>query len=258
MTRRKKRYPLAYKKKPKFAIARIVKKIAMLSIIFIGVWLLVVGVYAVKKNDFFPIQAIRLFVDEQFVDVSALKHLIREQLQGNFFTASLNSVSHALEAVDQINTVSVRRVWPYALWIYIDGYQPAAYWNQHQVITAAGYIFNTPRHMQKKLSVSLKGSPQFAADMSEWLMVFNEKLKPLELTITTLTFKENVYSLVLSNDLHVILGHHDLIARLDRFVGLYFNVIGACADKISLVDLRYGSGAAVKWKSSDHRCAALT
>jgi len=210
------------------------------------------AVYYCRTIDFFPITNVQLFVDQPYMDTIRLKQLVSSELRGNFFTLSLTPIVQKLLTNDQIKTVSVKRVWPNALSIYIDGYEPLAFFNQDSVITTDGYVFKTPKNLKMPLEVYLQGPTDRAQDMVQYLKLFNKILTPLKVTIKDFKLDDSALAtLTLSNNIKLVLGDHDFGQRLNQFVKLYSKIIGKCLASVESVDLRYSNGLAVKWNDEE-------
>ena len=255
MKKREKRYPFAknVRETPTYQ-KRFLRRAIIYFILFFCLPVAFSLIYYHPRFNLFPITTIRIFVDQSFVDTNPLKSLIRQKIKGNFFTTPLHPILHELLLVDQIKGASIQRVWPHSLYIYIDGYRPIAYWNQDEVITAVGYTFKIPSNMNIKLPVQIEGPASASKNMAEWLTIFHKTLQSLHLDIQKFILSNGLYSIMLTNGIQVILGNHDLSQRLDRLITLYSKVVGHCEDNVKVIDLRYNSGLAIKWKD-EKKCA---
>jgi len=206
------------------------------------------AIYFCRQREFFPITTVRLFVDQQYIDTTKLKQLVSQKMSGNFFTISLTPIVHTLLMDDQIKSVSIRRVWPKSLSIYVDGYEPIAFFNKDKVITAVGYTFKTPKNLQLIPAVYVQGPESQASQMMQQLHSFNKIFESLHLTIKKIALDHDLYFITLNNGLSLTLGNRNRNQRLDRFVKLYANIIGHCENNVASIDLRYSNGLAVKWK----------
>ena len=246
--KKRKKASAVYKRKRKIIFKKRLKQasISLLSVILFMVVLSVI--YAFRQHDFFSITMIRLFVNQQYIDTTKLKELISQKISGNFFTLSLAPIVNTLLTDDQIKAVRIRRLWPNELSIYITGYEPVAFFNKDKVITAEGHTFKTPPHLKLISAAYVQGPESQAIQIMQQLYLFNKILEPLNLKIKKFVLDHDLYSMTLSNGLHLTLGNHDCNQRLDRFVKLYASIIGHCEDNIVSIDLRYSNGLAVKWK----------
>ena len=229
------------------------KRLKQISIIFISLLMVIAVVsiiYVCRQRYFFPITTVHLFVNQEYIDTNKLKQLISQKISGNFFTLSLTPIVKVLLTDDQIKAVSIRRIWPQSLFVYIDGYEPIAFLNKDKVITIEGYTFKTPKRLELTSPVYIQGPEFEASHMIKQLYAFNKILKPLDLTIKKFIVTQDLYSITLSNGLKVMLGDHDRQNRLSRFVKVYAHVIGHCENHVASIDLRYPNGLAIKW--NDH------
>ncbi|MCX7065950.1 MAG: cell division protein FtsQ/DivIB, partial [Proteobacteria bacterium] len=67
--------------------------------------------------------------------------------------------------------------------------------------------------------------------------------------------EENVlgeWQVKFTNDLTVLLGHEELLQRVERFSRVYRQVITQRQDEVDHIDARYGNGVAVSWRDGAH------
>ncbi|GAL13019.1 cell division protein FtsQ [Vibrio astriarenae] len=71
--------------------------------------------------------------------------------------------------------------------------------------------------------------------------------KDLGLAITSLVLNERrAWQIILDNGMRLELGKESMDERIDRFVSLYYQ-LGEKAQRVSYIDLRYDTGAAIGW-----------
>ena len=151
-----------------------------------------------------------------------------------------------------IKQVSVRKQWPDELKIHLVEYVPIARWNDQHMVDAEGNTFSVPPDRTSKQVLPMLYGPEGSAnevlqgfrDMGQVLAKDRFTLKEAAMTA------RRSWQLTLNNDIKLNLGRGDTMKRLARFVELY-PVLQQQAQtdgkRISYVDLRYDSGAAVGW-----------
>jgi cell division protein FtsQ len=76
------------------------------------------------------------------------------------------------------------------------------------------------------------------------------KFTKLGLTISSVVLNDRqAWQLILENGIRLELGKDSLDERLERFFSLY-NQLGQDSQKVSYIDLRYDTGAAIGWIDS--------
>ena len=157
---------------------------------------------------------------------------------GTFMTQDVNIIQTQIEQrLPWIKQVSVRKQWPDELKIHLVEYVPIARWNDQHMVDAEGNTFSVPPDRTSKQVLPMLYGPEGSAN--EVLQGYREMGQMLAKDRFTL-----------KDDIKLNLGRGDTMKRLARFVELY-PVLQQQAQtdgkRISYVDLRYDSGAAVGW-----------
>ena len=172
---------------------------------------------------------------------------------GTFMTQDVNIIQTQIEQrLPWIKQVSVRKQWPDELKIHLVEYVPIARWNDQHMVDAEGNTFRVPPDRTSKQVLPMLYGPEGSAnevlqgyrEMGQMLAKDRFTLKEAAMTA------RRSWQLTLNNDIKLNLGRSDTMKRLARFVELY-PVLQQQAQtdgkRISYVDLRYDSGAAVGW-----------
>lgn len=218
--------------------------------------LTVVGVIAFGSWFFqanrFPISAVKVVGERQYVSSTTLHNVIFPHIQSGFFSVNVSNLQQQLLLLPWVKKVDVRKVWPGQLVVRISEHKPAAIWNQLFILSFAGEIISPPRK-----DIDMLALPKFIGPQSKQTEVWQQylsmeaEISSLHLHILSLELAERgAWQLTLSNGIKVILGTQDISERFKRFVVAYKKEFSRNPDKISYVDLRYTSGMAVGWKSS--------
>ena len=174
---------------------------------------------------------------------------------GTFMTQDVNIIQQQIERLPWIKQTSVRKQWPDKLKIHLVEFVPIARWNDQHMVDMQGNAFSVPaarNHGQQDLP-KLSGPEgsenevlEGYRDMGSILAKDNFTLKAVAMTA------RRSWQLTLNNGIQLNLGRGDTMKRLARFVELYpLLEQQAQTDnkKITYVDLRYDSGAAVGWEA---------
>lgn len=171
---------------------------------------------------------------------------------GTFMSQDVDVIQQQIERLPWIQQVSVRKQWPDELKIHLVEYVPVARWNDVHMVDAEGKSFSVPAsHLGKENMPMLYGPEGSESEvlagyhqMSNALAASKMKLKAASMTA------RRSWQLVLEDDTRLELGRNEDMKRLQRFIELLPTLQrqGQAENKrISYVDLRYDSGAAVGW-----------
>jgi cell division protein FtsQ len=229
---------------------------ALLGVLVLS--LLASGLWWVANRPMFTLTSIQV----EAVGEMALKHVnaptIRTtavpRLKGNFFTANLDEVRQAFEAVPWVRKASVRREWPNKLIVQVEEHEPLATWGDDgRLVSVKGDIFTAnldeaeedgelpefhgPEGSEKEILVRYR-------ELQDWF-------KPIEVTPEALQLSSRyAWTVKLSNGMTVELGREQskttLKDRVDRLIGIYPQLVSRLQDKIESVDMRYPNGLALK------------
>lgn len=175
---------------------------------------------------------------------------------GTFMSQDVDVIQQQIERLPWIQQVSVRKQWPDELKIHLVEYVPVARWNDLHMVDADGKSFTVPAsHVGKEEMPMLYGPEGSETEvltgyhqMSDLLAASKFKLK-----VASMTARRS-WQLVLSDDVRLELGRNEDMKRLKRFIQLYPTLqqqAQAENKRISYVDLRYDSGAAVGWAPAE-------
>lgn len=172
---------------------------------------------------------------------------------GTFMTQDVNIIQSQIERLPWIKQASVRKQWPDELKIHLVEYVPIARWNDQHMVDADGNAFSVPADRTSKQNLPMLYGPE--GSQSEVLQGYRDIGQVLAkdkfmLKVAAMTARRS-WQLTLSNGIRLNLGRGDTMKRLERFLELY-PVLQQQAQsenkRISYVDLRYDSGAAVGWE----------
>lgn len=206
-----------------------------------GEWLLAPGR--------FPIGAINVSGQLQHLSRKKIQRLIGTHLQGGFFGANLTDIARALQSLPWVKGVSIRRIWPNRLDIYIVKQKPRARWDGTALLNAKGQVFHPPPNTWPTDLPNLYG-PTGGAEM---LWVRYERVQRLFALagLNVMALHEDArhaYRLRLNNDIKVIIGRNWSLLRMKKMLVVYRRLLAPRATMIARIDLRYPNGFAVAWK----------
>ena len=236
--------------------------------------------YATHLLELFPLQSVSLSAAPQRVDAAGVLRVVRNEVQGNFFTVDIERLRQALEKLPWVRNVSIRREFPHQLVARLEEHQALARWNNVALVNQQGEVFVAeservmpevaPRPDEVRVSggvplagvsgtpwPSLYGGgeqalPEFigqdsaASEITQHYAQFSQQLAVLDLQVTQIVLSpRHAWQLRLSNGMVLELGREDMQQRLARFVEVYPYSLAAIQGHVKQVDLRYRNGFAV-------------
>lgn len=168
---------------------------------------------------------------------------------GTFMTQDVNIIQQQIERLPWIQQASVRKQWPDELKIHLVEYVPVARWNDLHMIDDAGKSFSVPSERVGTQKLPLLYGPEGSEqDVLEGYRAMSKILAANKFTLkmAAMTARHS-WQLALDNDVRLELGRDDRMGRLQRFMELYPMLEQQPDKRVSYIDLRYDTGAAVGW-----------
>lgn len=171
---------------------------------------------------------------------------------GTFMSQNVDIIQQQIERLPWIKQASVRKQWPDELKIHVVEYVPVARWNDLRLLDTDGKSFSVPaeRTIRQKMPL-LYGPEGSEQEVLDGYRVMGKMLAANRYTLKTVAMSaRHSWQLGLDNDVRLELGRDDRDGRLARFIELYPALLQqgqASNQRVSYVDLRYDSGAAVGW-----------
>lgn len=229
---------------------------ALLGMLVLG--LLASGVWWVSQRPMFTLKTIRVEAVQEaelrHVSSSTVRKAALPRIKGNFFTANLDTVRLAFEAVPWVRKASVRREWPNKLIVTIEEHQPLGTWGDDgRLLSVKGDVF-TANLAEAEEDGEL---PEFAGpegsekDVVARYSELHDWFRPISLRPESVRLSSRyAWTVKLNNGMTVELGREQsastLKGRVDRLIGIYPQLVTRLQDRIEIVDMRYPNGLALK------------
>lgn len=168
---------------------------------------------------------------------------------GTFMTQDVNIIQQQIERLPWIQQASVRKQWPDELKIHLVEYVPFARWNDLHMVDEQGRSFSVPSERIGKQKLPLLYGPEGSEqDVLEGYRAINKVLaaNKYQLKMVAMSARHS-WQLALDNDVRLELGRDDRMGRLQRFIELYPLLQQQPDKRVSYIDLRYETGAAIGW-----------
>jgi cell division protein FtsQ len=167
---------------------------------------------------------------------------VKEQ---NFFSLDVREVKFELEQLALIKSVQVRKVWPDTLLVKFKEDIPVAIWNKDALLNPKGEELLLPGSFDQSGLPKLFGPELRTEQVMRQFQRFQSRLSGVDAVMVSLTMNAiGSWQVELENGWTIRLGRQQLEQRIERLIEL-LKILPQ--EKVAVVDLRYGKGAAIKW-----------
>lgn len=198
-----------------------------------------------------PIRSIG--VEGQFVYLSqhAVSELVTPMIVGGFLQSPLSAIKEKLESNPWVASAVVSRRWPDQLFISIVEEQPIARWADVGFLNHSGEIVKVAAHPRLNGLPILSGNPGQGRSVMQNYQQLAQMLRPYGLKVSEF-YSDELFSwnVVLENGLKINIGRDRTMEKIQRFLVVYERELHKRLSEVAVVDLRYGNGLAVQWKTA--------
>ncbi|WDU47593.1 cell division protein FtsQ/DivIB [Taylorella equigenitalis] len=250
-------------------ITRLLNFIANLIMTISVFALLVGGGYYLINRPYFNISQVSLLPSRgnalNHISPASIQATINSGIDGNFFTADLNTLKEKVEALPWVRSVEINRVWPNRLVLTIEEHEAYAKWNEDMLLNTWGELFNGNRD---ELPEDIAYPQYYGPEGSEKLVVqrageLATLISPLNMSIKEMHLSDRyAWNVILDNGIELVLGRDggaelvdpyggqqqaiNFAQNVNRFVSTWPLLLDRINDrKISKIDFRYTKGFAV-------------
>jgi len=165
--------------------------------------------------------------------------------QLNFFSLNVRDVKEQLEALPLIQSAQVKKIWPESLVITFKEDIPVARWNGEELLNPHAQKLSLPGKFDATGLPLLTGPENKEQQVMRQFQRLQQKLLVVGESVVSLSMNPvGSWQLSLANGWQVYLGRQQQEIRIKRLVELLKMLP---QEKVAVVDLRYGKGAAIEW-----------
>jgi cell division protein FtsQ len=220
--------------------------------------LLTSGLWWLMQRPMFTLKVIRIEGSSdtslRHISSSTVRSTALPRIRGNFFTADLDTVRLAFEAVPWVRKASVRREWPNQLVVALEEHVPLGTWGDDgRLLSTSGDVFiaNLAEAEEDGDLAEFAGPEGSEKEVVARFVELHDWFAPANLVPESLRLSSRyAWSVKLSNGMAVELGREQsramLRERVDRLVAIYPQLVARLQDRIESVDMRYPNGLALK------------
>ena len=197
-----------------------------------------------------PISEITIEGPFQRVSALQIEEAISDELASGFLSANLSVIQELLVALPWIDQANVVRRWPGSLEINVIEQIPAACWGERGLLNTRGELFVTDaRHVPAELPRLSGPAGQYSIVATRYLDI-RERLIPTGLDVRRVHVDaRGAWEMTLGNGIDIRLGRRDVGERIQLFLDVAANIVARREPEIEFVDMRYGNGFTIGWKS---------
>jgi len=197
-----------------------------------------------------PIRSIQIGGAFYYVSAEQVKKRIAPIVKGNFFTVNIRQIQESVRSHRWIEEVTIQRVWPDTLRIYIAEQNPVAYWLPGKLVNNKGQIFDGRPHSKLPVLPVFSGPKEYHVEMTKKYLAMKKTLSLYRLKVKkVLVTPRRAWKLVLVNGVTIKLGRQNIDKRLARLMSVYRGALANKMSAIRVIDMRYTNGFAVQWKT---------
>ncbi len=199
--------------------------------------------------DRWPVTQLTVQAEFRHLKAEQIRDVVRPRLGHGFFALDLDEVQQAVAALPWVESVEASKRWPDTLLLRIYERQPFARWNNKQLISRQGQLFDVPAD---ELSADLPDLQGPDARLAEVVSFYADTRRAfagthLDITGVALTARGS-WSLSSASGAQIVLGDRQQAnRRLRRFLDVYPQLVAGHDTGFAYADLRYTNGFAVRW-----------
>ena len=217
--------------------------IALVALPIVGV---LRGWFAANR---WPVTELTVQAEFKHVTADQLRATVLPRLGKGFFALDLDAVQKAVAALPWVESVEARKRWPNTLLLRIYERQPFARWNDRQLISRQGLVFDAPTTADTAALPSLHGPDARLAEVVSFFAETHKAFSGTHMDITGVSLTDRgSWSVATASGAEIVIGDRDQAGRrLRRFLDVYPQMAAGHADAFVYADLRYTNGFAVRW-----------
>ena len=226
-----------------------VKPLLWILLLAIPLVLILGGYKWIQNPENLTIESVEVTGDFTILDKKQLEPLIESYAKTNLYLLDEENLELAIENNPWVHSAALTHVWPNKLIVKIYEQKPVAHWGKTQMLAENGEIIKASMEKEKGELPLLYSPNDKGRNIATGFLQIRKMMKGFPIKLVE--FKEDArgsWRIKLENGMTLKIGREHQEKRLKRFMVAYEQSLNEVLDKISVVDLRYTNGFAVKWK----------
>jgi cell division protein FtsQ len=196
-----------------------------------------------------PVAAVTITTSLRRVSRLEIEEIVGVAIDAGFLSLDLDSLRHALEQHPWIAQATTRRHWPDRIEIEVAEETAIARWGHDGILNLNGELIRVNNVSALIALPSLSGPEGSVRDVMREYRDVNELLLGYGLKAKEFGVDGNrQWHMYLDAGFAVLLGQHNITAKVGRFLGAWGQQLKPQKDQIRSVDARYENGVAVLWQ----------
>jgi cell division protein FtsQ len=209
------------------------------------------GVSTLMDPNLLPLKVVRADGKFRYMQRQDLEQAVGKVTRGGFLTVDVEAIRDKAKSLPWVDKVSVRRVWPDSLQLWVEEHVPLSRWGKSAVLNVRGEVIYPKRESIPAGLPNLSGPDGSGQELAHNYNKIKAKATSLGLVITELYMDERrAWTIRFQNKLVVRLGNKDVEERLARFYSIY-PLLKEDKRELQTVDMRYTNGVAITWKETE-------
>ena len=197
----------------------------------------------------FPVRHVDVSGDGQRVDLEWVRQVTLPHVSDGLLYTDVHRLGRALRAVDWVDQVTVRRMWPDQVQLTLTEHRPVARWGDDAWLNDRGEVFRAHASHGDQGLPRFRAPERYGKDLLRRYRPVRDRLDRARLRIVSVDVDGRLaWRLALRNGVGLKLGRKDLERRAQRFTRAWARLLAPHAERIQEVDLRYPHGLAVVWR----------
>lgn len=196
-----------------------------------------------------PVRRLTVQADFKHVDAAQIRAVVVPRLDKGFFALDLDAVQKAVAALPWVESVEARKRWPDTLVLRVYERQPFARWNEKQLVSRQGKVFDARDADRYTALPDLRGPDARLAEVVSFYAATRKAFVPTHWDITGVALTDRgSWSVSAANGAQIVIGDRSQAgSRLRRFLQVFPQLMAGHDDGFVYADLRYTNGFAVRW-----------
>ena len=220
----------------------------------VGLWLgFIAAVLLVSQRVWLklqaPVAAIEIEGANRFVTAEAVRSTLEPVKGRSIWSVDIEAWRERLLTDRWLTEVRIERQWPQRLVVRLGTHRPIAAWNERQLLSEAGVVFQPEERPADLELPSLAGPAGSQWSVWERYISLRPVLADVGLTLAGVSMSaRGALSLSLASGAVIHAGRESLETRLQRLLDVYPDTLAGRMDEVERIDLRYSNGFAVAWR----------
>jgi len=241
--------------------------VVWLATVLLAAALIVIATDQLLRPDVFQVENVRVSGEFVHIQSQAVEQRVLPYAQGNFFGIDIDRIQRVAESMPWVHRAVVRREWPGTIHVAVSEERALARWGETAWVNSEGEIVELPGDRDLEMLPILHGPSDASREVVEryrqWGAVLagsGVQIRSLALSARrawTMQIRLPQAVAAIANEssdarggmhsLTLVLGSHDVDARLARFARAFTATPGPHWTLTQRIDLRYPNGFAVQW-----------